>query len=288
MRYAPLFSLDLIHPYYADQRCPDFLIEPTTATQRLLNNFRCIMRPRLGGVQVVTALADAATPLIRMVAGMRFSFRLVLRNPDVLLFTEIDPSIQPANRLYTNAGAGAQGPVLLDLTSRESALAFQPDPVFAEAEVSYTQAAPSLANGPGQFQILFQPKQVRWQYYLVTNEQATFGIDESPAAKKPIFGAPTIWGRSGPAPDHVAAALAEQYPATSVQIFRSKAAIPCRQQAQPLLYLYKDNHQAIKTPLPHPSIRDVMIDSGPGNASGSYVLFRVIKFLTNRRSTSGG
>ncbi len=89
MKYLPLFNLHLTHPYYTDDRCPDFQIEPTPDTHRRLNNYRCVLKPKPNGVQVLATVTDHGVPFIPMHKNALFAFHLRLQNPDFALFTDL-------------------------------------------------------------------------------------------------------------------------------------------------------------------------------------------------------
>ena len=118
MKYATLFSLEIIHDYYTDRRCADFKIEPTPATQKLLGNHRCVLRPLPNGICVSTLLADPQTPFLPLPAQATFGFRLRLQNSAFALFTDLTAINQTAAPLYTNAASPENTD--LALVSREA------------------------------------------------------------------------------------------------------------------------------------------------------------------------
>ena len=118
MKFLPLMNLYLTHPYYADGRCPDFSIEPTLHTHKLLNNYRCVLKSVPSGVRILTAVADNGIPLIPVQKGATFTFHLRLQNPDFALFTDLTEIAQATVPIYSNAGLSPGPPVQLVLASR--------------------------------------------------------------------------------------------------------------------------------------------------------------------------
>jgi hypothetical protein len=120
MKFLPLIDLLLTHSYYVDGRCPDFLIEPTPETQRLLKNHRCIMKSIPNGIRVLTAVTDEDIQFIPLAKGVTFAFHLRLQNPDFALFTDLTEIRQTTAPLYTNVDLSPATPRQLTLASRQA------------------------------------------------------------------------------------------------------------------------------------------------------------------------
>ena len=120
MKYLPLLNVYLTHTYHADGRCPDFRIEPTSETQRLLDNYRCVLKPLPDGIRVLTAVDDHGDPFIGMRKGTTLAFRLRLQNPDFALFTDLTEFAKAAAPVYTNDQVSAGAPVRLKLASHQA------------------------------------------------------------------------------------------------------------------------------------------------------------------------
>lgn len=118
MRYLPLFELCTRHAYYSDGRSPDFVIEPTSETSRLIKNTRCIIKALPDGLRVVTSVKDTGDTFIPFAAGTVLGFEMRIKNPDFALITDpADISTAPSP-LYSNA-AIAVDEKELELTSNE-------------------------------------------------------------------------------------------------------------------------------------------------------------------------
>jgi len=294
MKYLPLFTLYLNHAYYADRRCPDFLVEPIPETRRWLSNYRCIAKPLTNGVRVLAATADDGALFIRQPKGMIFAFQLILRNLDFPLFTDLPEDGGLATRLYTNQGVTnpdviAAGPVLLTPIARQTPTApRQASGSFADVEISYGDSAPSIAPGPATFLLDFAARQAWWKYYLVTNPGgAAFRIEDQDKDTPLTFDGPIDLSAGAAHPDRVGAMLAEQYPGMRLQSFLSTRAVTCRQQARRSLQLFAGDNLALGG-LPNPSVRNYAIDGAPEGAPGKGYLFQVLKYITDLGASSGG
>jgi hypothetical protein len=105
MKYRAVFSLRLRHSFYANNRCRDFQIEPAVYTQRLLKNYRCVLKPLPDGILVLTAAGENDEPLIPILGNVTFAFQLRLLNTNFSLFTELSDITCKAAPLFTNEGS---------------------------------------------------------------------------------------------------------------------------------------------------------------------------------------
>lgn len=131
MKHLALFSLEILHAYYTDQRCSDFQIEPTPGTQKLLNNCRCVLKPFSNGLRILIAVDNENKPFIPLQANPVFDFHLRLRNPDFGLFTDLTEVSQLAAPLYTNklpAPSGDLVPVAQEAHFTEQFIVQRPSP----------------------------------------------------------------------------------------------------------------------------------------------------------------
>jgi hypothetical protein len=286
MKYLPLLQLYLTHTYYADGRCPDFLVEPTPATRRLLDNYRCIAKALPDGMRVLAAATDDGAALIQSTKGMRFVFQLTLRNPDFALFTDLEAVAPFAMRRYANKRVSTGKPAPLTFAAQAGEpVSRRAGEIFAELEISYGDSTPAIAPGPALFQLAFQARQARWKYYVATdNTSDPFRIVDQDKDAPLVFG-----GLNEPVKtlDSIATRLADQYPNLRVLRFMSKSAIPCRQQTRKQLQLFAGEQVAVAA-LPNPSLRNYAIDDEPGGSPGAACLFHIVNYVNNLGSTSGG
>ncbi len=116
MKYLQLFSLEIQHGFYTDQRCRDFHIEATTETQQLLINLRCVLKPLPNGFRVLIQVSDQGAPFIALPPKSIFRFQLRLQNPDFMRFTDLAAMTSVAAPMYINKASDTT----LDLVSRET------------------------------------------------------------------------------------------------------------------------------------------------------------------------
>jgi hypothetical protein len=102
MKYIPLFHLEILHEYYADQRCSDFSVEPTPETQKILHNFRGQLKSLSNGIRVLVPITDDGLHFIPIVVDSVLVFQLRLQNRDFPLFTDLTQMDHVTSPLFTN------------------------------------------------------------------------------------------------------------------------------------------------------------------------------------------
>jgi hypothetical protein len=114
MKYLSLFSLEILHDFYADQRCNDFEVAPTPETQKLLVNHRALLKSHSNRMQIIVPVAGNGLSFIPFLPGTLLYFQLRLQNSMFPLFTDLTEISQTISPAYTNTGADSQ----LQLVSR--------------------------------------------------------------------------------------------------------------------------------------------------------------------------
>ncbi len=275
MKFLGFMELRLRHPYYTDARCPDFEIEPAPDTHKLLKNHRCVFKALPDGMRILIAATkdnDKFIPFIPLQKEIKFNFYLRLQNSDFPLFTDLAEIAQAATPVYGN---GEKTAGQLDLSSRQSALK---NGVFADIEINCNDSLSEIANGPGEFQILFKAKKLRWKYHLVVDNGNTgFSIEDKDASPL-VF---SDYDQSDDA-DSIAETLADQYPNMQKFRFISDDLIPCQQQPRKAIQLNLEDSPVL-LPLPNPSLRNyaIMETTANGNVQKEEILFQVVKYLTH-------
>ena len=109
-------------------------------------------------------------PFVPFRQDMELDFHLRLDNRDFALFTDLSATSNLATPVYetpaSNPGAGGELTARSDDTPLSIPLRGS---VFAQIRIRQI-AADWLADGPVVFTITFQPKQARWVYYFVTQQ----------------------------------------------------------------------------------------------------------------------
>jgi hypothetical protein len=163
--------------------------------------------------------------------------------------------------------------------------------IFADIEIHPNASLPEITEGPGEFQVAFKSKRVRWKYYiLVDRTDAQFRIEDKGAGPLVFSDKNRVDLSQQPDPsDSVAQALAEQYPKLRRLRFVSDDLVPCQQEARKSIQLYMDGNQVIGT-LPNPSPRNysTLEVTRNGNPHQEDALFQIIKYFTHQFQATGG
>ena len=169
MKHAEVATLLLRHEYYADGRCPDFAIEPSAETARLLRNHRCLCGTSPDGVRILTQLNATGQPFLPLPAAVTLRLELRLQNREFALFTDLTGLDRGAAvPQFTNAGAAVGNATELQLARNAPERPRRAPEVFAEVELHLT-AMDRAAPPPPPFYIVFRAKRTRWAYYCVTD-----------------------------------------------------------------------------------------------------------------------
>ncbi|NJL10264.1 MAG: hypothetical protein HC908_09100 [Calothrix sp. SM1_7_51] len=68
--------MSIIHAYYRNQICPDFLIEPTIECHKILSGHRLIVKNKVNGIVVIAPVDGKNQPCIELADNLQFSFIL--------------------------------------------------------------------------------------------------------------------------------------------------------------------------------------------------------------------
>lgn len=105
VNYQPLFTIELLHNYFASGACTDFIITPTARTVNVLNGYK--IKTKQYGHKLFTAIQSDPSipagqppkPFIIPGADMQLTFFLQLNNPLFFNYTAL-PFSNPANNIY--------------------------------------------------------------------------------------------------------------------------------------------------------------------------------------------
>jgi hypothetical protein len=293
MKYERLLSISLKHSYYKDGLCPDFTVSPQKYselmlkkdlenrhynkntekwlaekdTDTLLRNHRCLLKPKVNGIDIFVPVNDNKTPVIEFVKNTRLSFDLRLKNSEFPLFTDLT-SI-PDNGNFQ----------MLD-TAQASDRQFG-DKIFATINIQrdFNKIDESSAN----IDFEFSAKPVRWVYYLVTNQ----GANDSDFSV--MLNAPDSPGYSWQQKliaesDQISSVLAREYPKMRRLCFISEQSIPCQESGLKNIQLLLGQNKVFEN-LPAPPIKNyyrTTIDNTPQQADA---IFTIVKSITNTTLT---
>lgn len=256
MSHARLMAVNLKHSYYSSGLCGDFALVPDLATERLLKNHRCVLKPRLGGVDVYIETAGDGKPKITFWPDAAFSFELRLQNADFPLFTDSMPL----------AGSGGWKIHYPSDTAQH---------FFARVEIQHDF---NQVDGK-HFDIAFSAKPVLWVYYLLANPGGS-GADFSLAGGD----IPGISWKRRDGEDGNTAKLASQYPGARCLRFVSSQAIPCREAGVKGIQLLVGGN-AVAGGLPNPSWRNYFQTETEVQGKKADAIFQIVKYLSNTTLT---
>ena len=99
INYNLLFSIELLHNYFANGRCNDFTITPSAQTSALLQGYKIVAKQN--GNQLYAGIATDGSGNVSIVPadGTRFTFYLQLNNPLFWNYTNLR-SLFPQNSVY--------------------------------------------------------------------------------------------------------------------------------------------------------------------------------------------
>ena len=301
MKYLPLFKVALRHSYYSDQGCPDFDLETSVETERLLENHRCVRKTLEDGFTILITVDEEGRPFIPLSSDATFLFHLRLRNQNFSYFTDLSAFSGIDDPLYSNTTLMA-GETTLPLSAGQETPTetvvrvppLNPPPVngtFAALHILNNDTLSAeglpLPDVP-VFYIDFLAKQARWSYYCVTDLSPTLGeftIEDKASAvsERLIFSDENRQdlGAEEDAEDGVAQMLEAQYPDFRTIRFLSDALIPCRQAARQQIEFHMGENR-LSEALPNPSFKNnAKLSVTDGDASEEEeILFQVIKYLS--------
>jgi len=153
MKYRPLFELSVTHAYYADARCPDFVIEASEETARLLKNHRLMLKPKPDGMKVLASVDDEGRLFLPLSDTAEFVFSLRLQNPDFALFTDLTDFTGENSLRFSNATLGEGNTVLLRDSRLETSTETLVSVIPAENEPFMLGGRPLKASRLEDFQV---------------------------------------------------------------------------------------------------------------------------------------
>ncbi|MFI3218236.1 MAG: hypothetical protein QX189_03865 [Methylococcales bacterium] len=172
-------------------------------TETLLKNHRCIVKPKTNGLTIYIPTDDKKIPIIQFTNDTKLSFDLRLKNPEFSLFTDLSKLSDNDNFRETQADD------------------FKTD-VFAT--ITIQRDFNKIDQSPHNIELAFSARQVRWVYYLVTNQ----GDKDSEFV---ITGLPAYtWKQIAIVEsDNIGSMLVKEYQGMKLFCFISEQNIACKQ-----------------------------------------------------------
>lgn len=230
MRYEPFLDVSVAHGYYSDGITPDFDLEPTSPTERLLRNHRLAVRSRPGGIGLATPVGGDGRMFIPFADDTTFVWHLRLVTADITLVTDRASLDVGKIMRYTNDGASRR--LIADEHPDSGPM---PTDVVATVEVTVgpfnTPDVPTLR----EHVVELRPSSTWWAYYLVTDlppESGAFSIVDTASAPLTFdaSGVRDLVADPDPA-DPLAERLADVHP--SLRRIRFRSELPIAAQRPP-------------------------------------------------------
>ncbi|MDD1606920.1 MAG: hypothetical protein LUQ28_01375 [Methylococcaceae bacterium] len=265
MKYEQLLSISLKHSYYRDGLCPDFTVIPQKVTETMLRNHRCVVKPKVNGINIYIPTDEAKIPIIKFTNGTQLSFNLRLKNPEFSLYTDF--SQLPSNGNF-------------QLVDTKQDQWFGTD-VFATINIQ--RDFNKIDESASTIELAFFTKQVRWVYYLVTNQGnndndflITFSGQGSPSFTwKQITIAES---------DKISSLLANEYPKMRRLCFVSEQDIPCGESGLKNIQLSFGQNKIFEN-LPSPPLRNYYRTNVDNTHQQADAIFTIVKSITNTTLT---
>jgi hypothetical protein len=99
VKFGILFTIELLHKFFADQLCDDFTIAPSALTAQLLNGHRILVKQYQNQLYATVKLDDAGKPFIVPAEGTQMTFFLRLNSPLFFNYTNL-PVSYTTGKLY--------------------------------------------------------------------------------------------------------------------------------------------------------------------------------------------
>ena len=280
MRYEPLLSISLNHNYYKDGFCHDFSVIPEKYTEimlkkapekyfgkdteTLLKNHRCLVKSKPNGINIFIPTDNKKSPIIQFPNDTQLSFDLRLKNPEFSLYTDLSQLLSNDNFKKTDTEPNN----------------FKTD-VFATINIQ--RDFNEIDSSPHNIEIAFSAKQVRWVYYLVTNQSdkdsdflITFIGQDSPSY---------TWKQIAiAASDKISNMLAAEYPKMRQLCFISEQNISCRESGLKNIQLSIGQNKIFEN-LPAPPIKNYYQTTIDNTHQQADAIFTIVKSITNTTLT---
>lgn len=99
INFEGLFTIELLHKYFADKLCPDFTITPSSKSVPVIKGHKAIVKQYqnklYAGIQ-----SKAGIPFIPVESGMRMTFYLWLNNPLFINYTNMPTGYDSGDIFY--------------------------------------------------------------------------------------------------------------------------------------------------------------------------------------------
>ncbi|TWJ02449.1 hypothetical protein JN11_01422 [Mucilaginibacter frigoritolerans] len=152
VNFVGLFTVELLHKFFADQLCPDFIITPSDATTSSMNGHKMVVKQYqnklYAGIQ-----STNGKPFMPVENGMQMTFFLTLKNPLFFNYTNLSSTFNTSQIYYfTNRNTNAingKNFLSLPVSAYNSAVTYAPGDIAADGTgVTYRAIRSSSSGSP--------------------------------------------------------------------------------------------------------------------------------------------
>lgn len=245
MDYRTLFSINISHDYYVNKLCPDFTLEPTTDSYRIIRGHRLILKEHSNGITVIAPADTNNKPFIPLSNTLKFEFYLQLKNSDLMSFTQTEQK-PDSNSFYRFTNANLNQSDSKDLkrirVQRNNLSKLGRQSIWGVVEIVNNDSLPEELIQPSEFTIAFEAKTQYWTYYLVTGQEIdnfTYEIEDK--ALSPILFERTEVSKiiNQTESDDVLKMLSTRFPDASMVRFKSTTEVPSEERGRKNIQLLK-------------------------------------------------
>lgn len=235
MNYKKLFELNILHKYYRDNICPDFIVEPTIKCSKILRGHRLIVKNKVNGIVVVTPVDSDKKLEFELADNLQFTFILKLKNQNFIDFTEIDwKPVDNSIYQYSNQNNTQIGESDLEITKTQLSIRKLPkgQNIFGIVDIYNNSSLPKNFTKSSEYKITFQAKKQQWCYYLITDNITNgneFLILDKDTTRKAEIKFTRFAKAEAEKTDQILSALSQQFPKSQQYLFKSESEIPCQE-----------------------------------------------------------
>jgi hypothetical protein len=245
MVFSKKISISIQHDYFDKDHAPGISISPTPQCERLLKNFRLLVK---NGVEFIIFSAgeeNEASSQIKPAPDQPFDFFILATDNQFSTYTRLIPKKDDDIYLFSNQ---KDKPDLKLTVVSKSQFNIQGSPqIFGLMRLTFN--SPSSAS----FTLKFEAPIVKWKYYVLTNTTIP-----NPVIDGSIPGVAFIKQNSDSQKnDSIAGTLAAGFPAAIISVFESDKAIPLNRTGKKNIRLKNSlNNMIIMNHLPNPNAQE--------------------------------
>ncbi|NEQ75377.1 MAG: hypothetical protein F6K23_21385 [Okeania sp. SIO2C9] len=307
MIYKKLFELSILHEYYTNQLCPDFILEPTIECRKILSGHRLIVKNKVNGIVIIAPIApdDETQPQIELAENLQFTFLLKLKNQKIVNFTERDfqgsiffnlqqKQLDYGLRCPSFSNKNSVQPGIVPLEEDTVILYYQDLPKTDKLKETIKLSYEDLPGGQivwgiiiidnndsmavdfsqsSDYQITFETKEQKWRYYVITNSLKDELSIKDNEGKISFSDFKEL--QSG---DPILDILNGQFPNGNKYFSESRRKIPCQEAGIKSISFSKSSSVLIEN-LPNPPNDNII--QVPGLLRKEMIQYQVINLLKN-------